>query len=164
MAVQDVCCTEKTRQGFGNFILNPEGWFQPPGLKNNDSSISGILSTRFRPGLYHLSGIPVTRNLLQPTHPDSFQRKINASNIMKVKIFAEIFALIETYLALQPIRFTRPVCHHTGPWALTPRFHPFPPSLKPWWTMSCHGLPMKDGYFLWHFLSCPRFCGNMPSC
>jgi hypothetical protein len=33
---------------------------------------------------------------------------------------------IGTYLALQPIRFTRPPCHHDAPWALTPHFHPCP--------------------------------------
>jgi hypothetical protein len=36
-------------------------------------------------------------------------------------------SLIGTYLALQPIRFTRTPCHHSGPWALTPHFHPYPP-------------------------------------
>ena len=40
-------------------------------------------------------------------------------------LFWKTFALIGTYLALQPIRFTRTPCHHGVPWALTPRFHPF---------------------------------------
>lgn len=36
------------------------------------------------------------------------------------------FAPDGTYLALQPIRFTRPPCRHGAPWALTPHFHPYP--------------------------------------
>ena len=43
-------------------------------------------------------------------------------------IFRKPFALIGTYLALQPIRFTPSDCHQLKAWALTPRFHPYPPA------------------------------------
>jgi hypothetical protein len=46
------------------------------------------------------------------------------------------------YMAFQHARFTLPICYHTGTWALTPHFHPYPVSAE----------PRQDGYFLWHFL------------
>ena len=33
---------------------------------------------------------------------------------------------LPVYLVFQPIRFTRSGCHQPEPWALTPRFHPYP--------------------------------------
>ncbi len=45
--------------------------------------------------------------------------RIHAGRMMRMEAI-----LIGTYLALQPIRFTRAACHHDAPWALTPRFHP----------------------------------------
>jgi hypothetical protein len=62
------------------------------------------------------------------------------------------FTLIGTYLALQPIRFTRTPCHQSVPWALTPHFHPY---------RGFRGLASQNqgGYFLRHFLSIPAKAG-----
>ncbi len=47
-------------------------------------------------------------------------------------------------MAFQPVRFTPVQCHHCMAWALTPRFHLFPPDRS-----------QAGSYFLWHLLFPP---------
>lgn len=80
------------------------------------------------------------------------------------------FALTGTYLVLQPIRFTRAPCHHGGPWALTPHFHPYPDSVGTViFCGTCYQVPACAGTSLpvrkYGALCCPDFplphgCGS----
>ena len=69
---------------------------------------------------YHLSVAAVTRSN-QSAYPSALGR-----------------AAPPVYMAFQHTRFTRKTYYYAMPWALTSRFHPYPPK--------------ADGNFLWHSL------------
>ena len=81
---------------------------------------------------YHLSGCHITATILLPTLPDI----LRLQKYKRAAYFAS--RQIGIYVALQHTRFTQNYCYQQFPWALTSRFHPYPPKV--------------DGNFLWHFL------------
>jgi len=81
--------------------------------RKTNSSVSGIL---FYPVIY----LGAVSPLPSSSQPPGIGRAALISTLR----------ISPVYLAFQPVRFTPLPCHHNNAWALTPRFHLYPPELQ----------------------------------